>query len=126
MGTAAKKSNVAQLACRPADANVPASTGFLVFEENGGAFHWAIVAASGDHLVQSATFGSYVEAKQAARVVRSGAVSAPFENREADPARLELAVSREMATVTGDLDADLPVVNQSPAVCSRRTLHRRA
>jgi hypothetical protein len=56
---------------------------FLSFEENGGAFHWAIVAASGDHLVPSATFLSYKEAKQAGRVVRSGTVPARFENREA-------------------------------------------
>src|SRR5207302_8085112 len=54
----------------------PASMEFLSFEDNGGAFHWAIVAASGDRLVQSATFTSYEEAKQAAGVVRSGAVSA--------------------------------------------------
>jgi uncharacterized protein YegP (UPF0339 family) len=106
MGTAPKKSRVAQLACRTADANVPASMEFLIFEENGGAFHWAIVAASGDDLVQSATFGSYEEAKQAARVVRSGAVSAPFENREADPAPLELAARRVTATVTDDLDVE--------------------
>ena len=106
MGTAPKESRVAQLACRTADANVPASMQFLIFEENGGAFHWAIVAAGGDHRVQSATFVSHEEAKQAARVVRSGSVSAPFENREADPAPLELAPRRETATVTDDLDAE--------------------
>lgn len=35
--------------------SVPASMKFLAFEENGGAFHWAIVAASSDRLVQSAS-----------------------------------------------------------------------
>ena len=79
MGTAPRRSRAAQLASRAADANVPASIEFLMFEENGRAFHWAIVAASGDHLVPSATFASYEEAKQLARVVRSGAVPAPFE-----------------------------------------------
>lgn len=78
---------------------------FLSFEENGGAFHWAIVAASGDRLLQSATFVSYEQAKQAAGVVRSGAVSAPFEHRADAPAPLELAGRRETATVTDDLDA---------------------
>jgi uncharacterized protein YegP (UPF0339 family) len=106
MGIAPNRSRVSQLACRTAKANVPASTEFLVFEESGGAFHWAIVAASGDHLAQSATFVSYEEAKQAARVVRSGAVSAPSDNREAESARLELAARRETATVTDDLDAE--------------------
>ena len=89
MGTAPRRSRAAQLASRAADANVPASMELLVFEENGGAFHWAIVAATGDHLVPSATFVCYEEAKQVARVVRSGAVTAPFENRKADPAPLE-------------------------------------
>jgi hypothetical protein len=46
---------------RPAAARgvaAPASK-FLSFEENGGAFHWAIVAAGGDRPVQSTTFVSY-------------------------------------------------------------------
>ena len=83
----------------------PAST-FLSFEENGGAFHWAIIAAGGDRLVQSATFVSYEEARQAAGVVRSGAVPAPFEHRPDDPAPLELVARRETATVTDDLDEE--------------------
>jgi hypothetical protein len=84
--------------------SAPASMKFLSFEENGGDFHWAIVTASGDDRVQSATLVSYEEAKQAAGVVCSGAVSAPLENREADPARLELAARGETATVTHDPD----------------------
>jgi hypothetical protein len=79
---------------------------FLSFEENGGAFHWAIIAASGDRVVESATLVSYEEAKQASGVVRSGAVSAPFENSADDPARLELAARRETATMTDELDAE--------------------
>jgi len=106
MGTAPRRSRAAQLASRAADANVPASMELLVFEENGGAFHWAIVAATGDHLVPSATFVCYEEAKQVARVVRSGAVPAPFEIRKADPAPLELAARAKTATVTDDLDAE--------------------
>jgi hypothetical protein len=79
---------------------------FLSFEENGGAFHWALVATGGDRPGESATFVSYEEAKQAAGVVRSGAVSAPFEHRAVDPAALELAARRETATVADDLDAE--------------------
>jgi hypothetical protein len=73
----------------PADARgvfAPALMKFISFEDNGGAFHWAIVATSGDRPVQSATFASYTEAKQAAGVVRSGAVSAPFDSPADDPA----------------------------------------
>jgi uncharacterized protein YegP (UPF0339 family) len=93
----------------PAGAGAASERGsmqFLSFEDNGGAFHWALVAASGDHLVQSASFVSYEQAKQAAGVVRSGAVSAPFENRADDPAPLELGAHGETATVTDDLDAE--------------------
>jgi uncharacterized protein YegP (UPF0339 family) len=88
MGAAPQRPRTAQLARRAAHANVPASMEFLSFEDNDGAFHWAIVAAGGDHVVQSATFGSYEEAKQGAGVLRSGAVSAPCGNGEADPAPL--------------------------------------
>jgi hypothetical protein len=86
--------------------SAPASMKFLSFEENGGAFHWAIVAASGDRVVESATLASYEEAKEAAGIARSGAVPAPFENSADDPAPLELAARRETATVTDDLDAE--------------------
>jgi hypothetical protein len=84
----------------------PPASKFLSFEENGGAFHWAIVAASADRLIPSATSESYEEATQAAGVVRTGAVPAPFENRADGPAPLELAARRERATAADDLDAE--------------------
>src|SRR5205807_7749409 len=80
--------------------SAPASMRFLGFEDNGGVFHWAVVAASGDRVVQPATFVSYEEAKQAADVVRSGVVSASSENRADDAAPLALAARGETATVT--------------------------
>jgi uncharacterized protein YegP (UPF0339 family) len=89
----------------PAGAGAASERGsmqFLSFEDNGGAFHWALVAASGDHLVQSASFVSYEQAKQAAGVVRSGAVSAPFENRADDPAPLELGAHRPIPAPSAD------------------------
>jgi uncharacterized protein YegP (UPF0339 family) len=57
----------------------PGPMGFLIFEDNSGGYHWTIVAGTGDTLVQSNSFASYEEAKQAARVVHDGAASAPFE-----------------------------------------------
>jgi uncharacterized protein YegP (UPF0339 family) len=53
---------------------------FRAFEDNGGGYHWAIVAAGGETLVQSASFASYDEAKRAAHVVQGGAASASFES----------------------------------------------
>jgi hypothetical protein len=84
----------------------PPPSKFLSFEEDGGAFHWAIVAASADRLIPSATFASYEEATQAAGVVRTGAVSAPFDKQADDPAPLELAARRRRATGADDLDAE--------------------
>jgi hypothetical protein len=84
----------------------PPASKFLSFEENGGAFHWAIVAAGGDRLIPSATFASYEQATQAAGVVRTGAVPAPFDKQADDPAPLELAARRERATAADELDAE--------------------
>jgi hypothetical protein len=64
----------------------PPASKFVSFEENGGAFHWAIIAAGGDRLIPSATFASYEQATQAAGVVRTGAVPAPFDKQADDPA----------------------------------------
>jgi uncharacterized protein YegP (UPF0339 family) len=53
---------------------------FRVFEDNGGRYHWTIIAAGGESLVRSASFASYEDARQAARVVHVGADSASFEH----------------------------------------------
>ena len=77
----------------------PASMEFLVLEDNGGAFHWAIVAASGERLVQSASFASYEEAKQAAGIVRPGAgVSAVRGPRGRQPRRSNSPPAAETAS----------------------------
>jgi hypothetical protein len=86
--------------------SVPASMKFLAFEENGGAFHWAIVPASSDCLVQSASSASYEGAKQAAGIVPSPSGAAPFEDRADDSPPLEVAARREAAMVRHDLDAE--------------------
>jgi uncharacterized protein YegP (UPF0339 family) len=74
-GTAKRKTRVAARALPKA-----ASMKFLIGEDNGGGYHWTIVAASGETLVQSASFASYDEAKRAAHVVQGGAASASFES----------------------------------------------
>lgn len=79
---------------------------FVVYEDNGGGYHWTIVAASGEPLVQSASFASYEEAKQAARIVHRGASQASFEDCPAEtppddlPARCDTRVARD------ELDAE--------------------
>ena len=55
--------------------------GFFVFEDNGGAYHWRLVAGDGVTLAQSVSFDSYDDAEQAARHVRDTAGSASLEPR---------------------------------------------
>jgi hypothetical protein len=86
--------------------SVPASMKFLAFEENGGAFHWAIFAATSDRLVQSASSASYEGAKQAGGIVPARSGAAPFEDRANDSHPLEVAARREAAMVRHDLDAE--------------------
>ena len=63
MATATKKSQ-------------PASMKFLVSEDNGGSYHWTLVASDGVTLARSDGFASYEDAERAGRRVREGAASA--------------------------------------------------
>jgi uncharacterized protein YegP (UPF0339 family) len=81
MATATQKPRTArQLARRGSKMPAPASMKFLVFEDNGGDYHWRIVAHDGAALAQSVSFASYDEAEQAAQQVRKAAASARFES----------------------------------------------
>ncbi len=79
---------------------------FLVLEDNGGGYHWTLLATSGETLVQSASFATYEDAKQAARIVRRGAASASFEHPAGDTPPVDLAARRETRAVGGDQDAE--------------------
>jgi hypothetical protein len=82
-----------------------ASLEFLVFEDDGGDFHWAIVGGSGASLAQSGSFGSYEEAAHAGRYVREGAEAARFERRAAEDRVVDVPDRRE-APVSDDLDVE--------------------
>lgn len=75
MATAIKKSRSARERPRRA-AHGPESIEFLIYEDNGGAYHWTIVAGDGATLAWSGSFASYDDAAQAAQRVRQGAGSA--------------------------------------------------
>ena len=95
MGTAPKKSRAAGPLARPArDVRVPESMEFLIFEDNGGAYHWRIVAGDGTTLAQSGSFASYQDAEQAAQRVRDGAASARFNHRGRELDAVDLATRR--------------------------------
>jgi uncharacterized protein YegP (UPF0339 family) len=85
MATAAKKyRGPSQVASRAAEVHgAPTPMEFHIFEDNGGAHHWRILAGDGATLGQSGDIASYDEAVQAAQQVRDGAASARFERRDA-------------------------------------------
>jgi len=56
--------------------------------------------------VRPASFATYEEAKQAARIVHAGAASASFEPLGGDAPPVDLAACRETAVVRDDLDAE--------------------
>lgn len=77
MATASKKSPASKrVARRAADEQSPSSMAFNIFEDNGGSYHWRILADDGAALGQSGDFASYHDAEQAAQRVREGAASA--------------------------------------------------
>jgi len=78
---------------------------FLVFEDNGGSFHWTIVADSGEQLAQSPRFGSYEDADAAARRVRDGAGSARLERHEVAALPVDLDTRRGTPS-RDDFDAE--------------------
>jgi len=84
----------------------PASMKFVVFEDNGGGYQWTIVADSGEKLSQSASFASYEDAEQAARVVHAGAAVASFQDRGGDTQPADLAAHRDMRRIRDALDAE--------------------
>ncbi len=57
----------------------PASMAFGIYQDNGGGYHWTIVADGGQTLVRSDSFRTHEEAKQAAGIVHRGASRAAFE-----------------------------------------------
>src|SRR5579871_3710070 len=105
MATATKKSrDNGRLPRRAPEVRVPESMEFLIFEDNGGAYHWTIVARDGATLARSAGFASYEHAERAAQHVRDGAASARLERRaeRADP--VDLSARRTAATDDSDAE----------------------
>jgi uncharacterized protein YegP (UPF0339 family) len=84
----------------------PAAMKFVVFEDNAGGYHWTIVAASGETLVQSASFGSHEEAERAARIVHGAAASASLESLADGTPPVELVAARTARVARDDLDAE--------------------
>lgn len=105
MATATKKSPAPRRVARRTAGEQPASSmAFLIFEDNGGSYHWKIVAGDGATLGQSGDFASYHDAEQAAQQVRDGAAAARFDRRGSTPGPIDPAVRRDAPD--NDTDAE--------------------
>src|SRR5947208_17046794 len=93
-----------QLARRALDARVPVSMRFLIFEDNGGDYHWTIVARDGATLARSGSFGSYEDAELAAQHVRDGVASALFERRGDGARPVDLSARRDASRAATDAE----------------------
>ena len=80
MATATRKARAAApVAGGAAGVSESASMEFSVYSDNGGEYHWTIVAGNGETLAQSGSFASRKDAEHAARYVYEGAGSARFD-----------------------------------------------
>jgi uncharacterized protein YegP (UPF0339 family) len=105
MATATTKSRAArQLARRPREAHLQEPMQFLIFEDNGGDFHWTIVARDGASLARSGSFGSYDDAKKAAQHVRDGAAAGRFERRAGAASPVDLTARRDARSDASDAE----------------------
>jgi uncharacterized protein YegP (UPF0339 family) len=86
-----------------ANSSGPDSMTFTVYEDNGGSYHWTIVAADGATLALSEGFASSEDAEQAALRVREAATTARFERHAIEPPPVELSARRDAAS---DADAE--------------------
>ena len=90
----------------PSSVPEPASMAFLIYEDNGGGYHWTIVAEGGETLVRSASFASYEAAEQAARIVHRGASRTAFQDRSTTPPSVDLLARRNAVSARDRLDAE--------------------
>jgi uncharacterized protein YegP (UPF0339 family) len=105
MATAIKKSRAAGRPPRRArEVRVLESMEFLIFEDNGGHYHWTIVAADGATLARSAGFASYEDAERAAQHVRDGAGSARLERRHIGELPVDLSARRSATSDAADAE----------------------
>ena len=105
MATATEKSPAAiKPASRAARARVPKSGEFVIFEDNGGSYHWRVVAGDGAPLAQSGGFACYEDAEQGARRVRDAAGSPLLERQGTGAPPVDLVARR--AALEDNADAE--------------------
>jgi uncharacterized protein YegP (UPF0339 family) len=79
---------------------------FLIVEDNGGDYHWTLLDRNGNSLARSASFASYQDAENAARVVLAGAGSARLERRMDSDSAVDIVDRRDEPAARDDTDAE--------------------
>ncbi len=105
MATATSRSRAAGRRPRRArEVRAPESMEFLIFQDNGGDYHWTIVAADGATLARSGDFASYEDAERAAQHVRDGAASAPLGHPAVSARPVDPTARRSATSDAGDAE----------------------
>ena len=82
----------------------PASMTFRIHEDNGGSYHWTLIAADSATLARSEGFASYDDAEHAAQRVRDAAASARFERRATEATPVDLIARRDAKSADADAE----------------------
>jgi len=90
----------------PDSSGESASMAFLVYEDNGGTFHWTIVADSDEVLARSPGFGSREEAERAASLIHHGVLRASFDPSPLAAPASHLSDRPDAATTPDRQDAE--------------------
>jgi uncharacterized protein YegP (UPF0339 family) len=103
MATATKKARAArQFPRRAPDMRPLEPMEFLIYEDNGGGYHWTIVDCDGVTLARSRGFATYDDAEAAAQHVRDGAASALHERRNGGASPVDLEVRLDVMSDDSD------------------------
>ena len=104
MATATQKSRATRQAQRRAAVVAEsAAITFLVFEDNGGSYHWTLLGNDGESLAHSRPYATHEEAAHAARVVRDRSGTARLETGRAH-LPTDLVARRSAAAARDDSD----------------------
>lgn len=107
MATATQKSRATRrIARNAAVASEPAAITFLVFEDNGGSYHWTLLGTDGESLAHSRPYTTHEEAAHAALAARDSSGTARLETGRAPELPIDLVARRTAAVAREDSDAE--------------------
>lgn len=106
MATATQKSRATRQAQRRAAVVAEsAAISVLVFEDNGGSYHWTLLGTDGESLARSRPYATHEEAAHAALVARDSSGTARLETGRAH-LPTDLVARRSRAVARDDSDAE--------------------